>query len=228
MYHFSKASYPTSNFPSRLLLPGSTTYLLSSAMIASSSCFVGLLCPRRSRSFVISSSSILPSPFVSMLEKTRRTSISTRASLTVYHFVNASKWSRFSLVSVMHFQSSEAAGRPSLMSPSSSRGGCQPRCSMNLTNSASLMCPSPSASISANTSCRLPLNSVTTAMPALSLMLACCVRTWMIPPRKEEGMDMVTLFLSCSCGIPSGRTFLAVSFRSTQSCTGPLNFMKAQ
>mmetsp|Transcript_21656 Transcript_21656/g.61346 ORF Transcript_21656/g.61346 Transcript_21656/m.61346 type:complete len:244 (-) Transcript_21656:1018-1749(-) len=205
--------------------------LMISETTSSISCCCGL-CPSRTSIFSISSWSRMPSPFLSSLSKTRRTSTSMRSSLTVYHLRKFSKASLSSLVNGILLHSFEAASSFMLLT-SSSAGGVQPSFCMNILNSASVMWPSPSVSISLNDSCKEHFSSVKTAMPAVSVMLACCVRSLTMPLRNCEGIlrflsGLVWRLASLSCSSSSGTTAFLLHQDSTQSLTLSLMVMKPQ
>mmetsp|Transcript_55809 Transcript_55809/g.125881 ORF Transcript_55809/g.125881 Transcript_55809/m.125881 type:complete len:209 (+) Transcript_55809:1058-1684(+) len=195
------------------------------------------VCPRLFRSTEISSESMWPSPLTSSLSKMHRTSILTRVSLTVYHLLNSSKPSLSSSVSGMRFQSFLMFS--SATSESSPPGPCQPSLCMKTLNSLSLMWSSPSVSRDLNVSRSSPFSSVTMAMPAVSVMLACWVSSLTMPPRKVDGILILTRGPrppARSSTVMSLSTFLSGSgetarFRrllSTQFLNLSLNFMKEQ
>mmetsp|Transcript_94326 Transcript_94326/g.211473 ORF Transcript_94326/g.211473 Transcript_94326/m.211473 type:complete len:217 (+) Transcript_94326:212-862(+) len=206
-------------------------FFAMSLMTSWISCGVGR-CPNKVSICVISSRSRMPSPLESSFSKTRLTSISMRASLTVYHLRKSLKASLSSLVRGILFHNLEHAS--SLRSPS--EGGTQPSFCMNLLNSDSSMRPSASWSISSNASCREPLSSVTTAMPAVSAMLACCVKSLTIPLRNLDGLRMFMLDCLRSATVTldspftasvSGTTRVPI-IESNQRFNRPLIVMKPQ
>mmetsp|Transcript_20046 Transcript_20046/g.46933 ORF Transcript_20046/g.46933 Transcript_20046/m.46933 type:complete len:261 (+) Transcript_20046:290-1072(+) len=189
--------------------------------------------PRSNSNCEISSLSRMPSPLRSSLSKTRRTSISMRASLTMYHRRKSSKASLSSLVSGILFHNFDAVSSRI----SSSDGGCQPSFCMNKLNSASSMRSSPSWSISWKASCRLHFISVTTAMPAVSVRLACCVSSLTMPLRNLDGIFRLMLGLFCRFSSPravsrfssvSGNTARRAHFESNHFLTFSLTVMKPQ
>mmetsp|Transcript_25585 Transcript_25585/g.73908 ORF Transcript_25585/g.73908 Transcript_25585/m.73908 type:complete len:285 (+) Transcript_25585:775-1629(+) len=205
-YHFSNCSNLTVSFalgPAAASASSAASMLssvenLEISEITSESSVCEGLCPRSFKSSAISVASRMLSPLLSSLSKTLRTSIAIRVSLVVYHFLKSSKASLSSFLSGICFQILEAA---------SAWGGTQPSFCMKRLNSRSLISPSSSLSISLKASKREPLSSVITAMPAVSLRDACCVRSLMTPLRNLEGMRMLTiegLLLPTSTGVPAG------------------------
>mmetsp|Transcript_51433 Transcript_51433/g.159508 ORF Transcript_51433/g.159508 Transcript_51433/m.159508 type:complete len:249 (-) Transcript_51433:211-957(-) len=228
-YHFSKCSKCTlpsgaSESESTSAASGSsfTDILVISATTSSNSAFVGL-CPSSNSSCAISSLSRMPSPFLSSLSKTFRTSTAMRASLTVYHFRKSSKASLSSLVRGILFQSLEAASSL-IFRISSSEGGVQPSFCMNILNSASLIFPSLSWSISAKACWRDPFISRITAMPAVSVRLACCVRSFTMPLRNFEGI----LRLTSLCPLGRGAVPSAARGSSHSGATAFLEYLLNQ
>mmetsp|Transcript_123200 Transcript_123200/g.359732 ORF Transcript_123200/g.359732 Transcript_123200/m.359732 type:complete len:251 (-) Transcript_123200:574-1326(-) len=156
--------------------------------------------PRFCSSLQISWGPTVPSPSWSRLSKTRRTSISIRASLTKYHFLKSSKLILLSQLRLMLI----AALAACLLS-------LQPRLCRSFSSSQSSMKPLPSASSLSNVSFKFPATCVTAAMPAVSRALAFSLSISTIPVRKAEGCVKWRLLLTeqspagidISCAVPA-------------------------
>mmetsp|Transcript_18568 Transcript_18568/g.37829 ORF Transcript_18568/g.37829 Transcript_18568/m.37829 type:complete len:238 (-) Transcript_18568:796-1509(-) len=164
-----------------------------------------------------------PSPLRSRLSKTRRTSISTRASLTRYHLRKSSKLILPSQLRLMLLAAAAACA-----------SSVQPSVLSNCPSSLSSMKPLLSSSSLSNVSRRLPATCVTTTMPAVSRTLASCLSSSTMPARKLEGCRKWRLLRTEHSPAASTATSPAASAGSlwrrqlASACSWSLYFIRTQ